>query len=340
MIIELQNYRLTLRRPLRTARGEMTSREGVLLSLSDGEHVGWGEAAPVPGWSAHDLDSVTAALAASAAGLELDIGEVLDSLERVPEARAALAGATADLAARRRGLPLSHCLDPDAADSVAVNALVTALDPDEAARQAVAAVRTGITAVKLKVASESGAADLDRVAAVRSAIGPEIELRLDANGGWTITQALAALDSAADHDIAFCEEPVAGLDSIAEVGAASAVPVGIDESARSVDEIAVALGTGTIDVVVVKPQAIGGPDLAMQAVRLIREFGATPIVTTMVDSAIGVAHALHVAAASGEEMAHGLATSALLAEDVAPAPPIVDGHMIVPQGPGLGVTPT
>ncbi|MGZ0220408.1 MAG: o-succinylbenzoate synthase, partial [Acidimicrobiales bacterium] len=69
-----------------------------------------------------------------------------------------------------------------------------------------------------------------------------------------------------------------------------------------------ALGTGAIDVVVIKPQSMGGPDLAMRAVRLTREFGATPVVTTMIDSAIGVRHALHVAAASGATLAHGLAT--------------------------------
>jgi len=339
MIVDLRNYRLPLLSSLDTAHGSLHERVGLLVSVTDGELIGWGEAAPLPGWSARSLDLVTAALAAAAAGLELGIDNALDSLEVVPEARAGLAGALADLTAQRRDLSLSRSLDPDAASSVAVNALVSASAPDAAAQAARAACGAGMSTIKLKVAVESPEVDIERVAAVREAIGSDVELRLDANGGWTVPVALRLLEAVAGHDIAFCEEPVSGLAAIAEVGAASALPVGIDESARSVDDVAAALGTGTIDVVVVKPQAIGGPDLAMQAVRLVREFGGTPIVTTMIDSAIGVAHALHVAAASGVELAHGLATSAFLRADVGEPPSIVDGRMMVPTGPGLGVKP-
>ena len=77
----------------------------------------------------------------------------------------------------------------------------------------------------------------------------------------------------------------------------------------------------------------------MRAVRLTREFGATPVVTTMIDSAIGVRHALHVAAASGATLAHGLATSAMFTEDLADPPRIVDGTITIGSLPGLGVTP-
>ncbi len=339
MIVDLRNYRLGLVSQLSTAHGVVHQRRGILVSVSDGEHVGWGEAAPMPGWSNSSLELVSASLAVAAANLDTDVDATLDALDAVPEARAGLAGALADLTARRRGLSLSRLLDPDASASVAVNSLVTASDPAEAAGDARLALDSGIRTIKVKVAAESPTLDLKRVAAVRDAVGPHVELRLDANGGWTVPLALEMLDALAPHHISFCEEPVSGIAAIAEVGAASAVPVGIDESARSVDDVAEALGTGTIDVVVVKPQAIGGPDVAMQAIRLVREFGATPIVTTMIDSAVGVAHALHVACASGVDLAHGLATSALLRDDVADPPPVVDGRMAVPTGPGIGVGP-
>ncbi len=339
MIVDLRNYRLGLVSNLSTAHGVVHQREGILVSVTDGEYVGWGDAAPMPGWSTSSLELVSASLAVAAANLETGIDATLDALEAVPEARAGLAGALADLTARRRGLSLSRSLDPGASASVAVNGLVSASDPAEAAADARRAFDTGIRTIKLKVAAGSPTLDLERAAAVRDAVGPDVELRLDANGGWTVPVALQMLDALAPLHISFCEEPVDSIAGIAEVGAASAVPVATDESARSVDDVAEAIGTGTIDVVVVKPSAIGGPDLAMQAIRLVREFGATPIVTTMVDSAVGVAHALHVAAASGVEMAHGLATSALLRDDVGESPPIIDGRMVVPDGPGIGVGP-
>ncbi len=339
MIIDLHPYRLPLHSALTTAHGTVEARDGVLVSVSDGQHVGWGDAAPMPGWSDGTLDEVTASLAAVAAAGEIEVDTVLESLETRPEARAALAGAFADLTARRRGMSLARSLDPDAHDSVAVAAMISSPSPEEAAARAADAVAMGIGAIKLKVAVASEFVDVERMVAVRRAIGSDVELRLDANGGWTSETALGVLERAGDLDVSFCEEPVAGLDAIAEVGAAAAVPVAIDESARTVDDIARAIGTGSIDVVMIKPQAIGGSDLAMQAVRLVREFGCTPIVSTMIDSTIGVAHAVHVAAAAAVDMAHGLATSELLRHDVATPLPVRDGRISLPAGRGLGVSP-
>ncbi|MCH1434153.1 MAG: hypothetical protein L7U56_00665, partial [Acidimicrobiales bacterium] len=106
------------------------------------------------------------------------------------------------------------------------------------------------------------------------------------------------------------------------------------------EDLDAVLATGSIGFVVIKPQAFGGPDLAMAAIERARASGVTPIVTSMIDSAIGVAHAVHVAAASGVDIAHGLATSALLASDVGPPLAVVDGWIDVPDRPGLGVRPS
>ena len=144
----------------------------------------------------------------------------------------------------------------------------------------------------------------------------------------------------AGYNIAFCEEPTAGIDGIAAVGAAGGVPVAVDESAATVSDIATALRTNTISAVVIKPQALGGPDFAVAAVALVEEFGADAVVTTMIDSAIGVAHAAHVAAAALPQQVHGLATSTLLANDVAPRLEVEGGKLHLPQPLGLGVSPT
>ena len=204
--------------------------------------------------------------------------------------------------------------------SISVNGLISHGEPEAVALAAAGLASDGISAIKLKVAAANPRTDVARVSAARSAIGDEIELRLDANGGWDIDTAIATLHKMAGYNIAFCEEPTAGIEGIAAVGAASGVPVAVDESAVMVSDIATALRTNTIRVVVIKPQALGGPDLAVAAVALVEEFGATAVVTTMIDSAIGVTHAAHVAAAVLPAKAHGLATSALLADDIAPPP--------------------
>lgn len=325
------------------------------------------------------------------AGLaEEEVEEMLQRLASVPEARAALAGAYADLRARQAGLPLAvwlarlpagatrpdllgplsdaagHSSQP-ALGPVTVSELITADDPGSVGEATRTAMASGSRCLKVKVAAAAHAdraagmadstsrsvgadafdlaRDVARVAAVRAAAGPGVELRLDANGGWPADQSARILDSFAEFDVAFCEEPTAGLDAITAVGKASSVPVAVDESARTLDDIMAALRTEVIAAVVVKPQALGGPDLALHAIELIRSHGAVPVVTTMIDSAIGAAHAVHVAAAAAEAadaaggVAHGLGTSWMLADDVADPLPVVGGRIAVPAEPGLGTAP-
>ncbi len=333
-------FDLALVVPFTTAHATVSSRSGMLVTVIDGGHVGHGEVSPMPGWSPIDTDRAGALLLSSITAVDAgrDFDDVLDDLEDAPEVRAGLAGAVADFAARRRGLSLAQFLDPDALTSVAVNAVVGSGAPVQSAATAREAVGRGFATIKMKVGVESPEIDIRRVAEVREAIGPGVELRLDANGGWSARDAQRVLDAVALYDISFCEEPVSGIDAIAALGASSPIPLAVDESARTVDDVARALGTGAIDVVVIKPQAIGGPDLAMRAVRLALEFGATPVVTTMIDSGVGVRHALHVAAAAGLPLAHGLATAAMLAEDLAEPLRIIDGVITLGTESGLGVT--
>lgn len=340
MTFDLAPYELPLVSPMVTSYRTIESRRGALVSLAESGLTGWGDVCPMIGWSRHSLDEVTGHLTMAGARLGSELlDDVLEMLEVVPEARAALAGAAFDLASQRAGVPLAALLDDSAVERVRVNASIGAAATPRAVSEASLAVAAGFTTLKLKVGAAAPEHDVARVGAIRSAVGDEVEIRLDANGAWDVDTAVATLDRLADSGVAFCEEPTAGIDAIAAVGAHSAIPVAIDESARTLDEVSRALDTGTIEVVVVKPQALGGPDLAMRAIDLARRVGATVVVTSMVDSAIGVAHAVHVAAAAGTEVAHGVATSTLLADDVARALPIEDGHVLVPTLPGLGVSP-
>lgn len=341
MSFDVGPYELPLVSPMVTSYRSIESRRGVLVSLAEGGLTGWGDACPMVGWSRSSLNEVTNQLTVAAARFGSEpLDDVLDMLAAVPEARAALAGAVYDLSAQRAGIPLARLLADAAVERVRVNASIGATETDRAVDEASQAVTAGFTTLKLKVGAASPAADVVRVGAIRRAVGDDVEIRLDANGAWDVDTAIETLHRLADSGVAFCEEPTAGIDAIATVGSQSSVPVAVDESARTVDDIARALGSGAINVVVVKPQALGGPDVAMRAIDLARTAGATAVVTSMIDSAIGVAHAVHVAAAAGSEVAHGVATSMLLADDVARGLPIEDGHVVVPTRPGLGVSPT
>ena len=384
---ELHPFRLALKAPLVTGGISIRFRAGFLVALSADGLTGWGEASPLPGWSRNSLLDTEAALRGALDGIdaggEAALHALVAGLGDAPHARAGVTGAWADLQARRSNRPLAehlaaHAARADAAgagpagagsagagsagagpalvpgNSVAVNALIAAPKPAEVEQAANDAVETGFTAVKLKVGAFEPAVDMDRVRAARAGLGPAAELRLDANGAWDEGTALDVLSRVRDCGIAYCEEPVAGLDAIAAVGRRSAVPVAADESIRSEADAAMSLDLG-ISTLIVKPQALGGPDVALSIAARAHEAEACVVVTSFLDSAVGLTHALHVAAAvdavalasadaavadaAPPRRTHGLATAGLLATDLSEVPPVVAGVMAVPAGAGLGLAP-
>ncbi len=367
---EMHPFRLPLRAPLVTGSVSVRFRAGFLVACSRGGHTGWGEACPLPGWSKSTVVQTSEALAAALEKVNNDgeaaVSDAVNSLEGFAHARAALVGALNDLAARESSTtlaehllkahsrPATGCIDAPTGPpaSVAVNALITSASPQEVQRQSAQAVSSGFGAVKLKVGAATPEEDIERVLAARRGMGQAAELRLDANGAWNHQTAVTVLRATEPAHIAFCEEPVSGIEAIAAVGHDTGATVAVDESMRTPADAAATLDAG-VRVLMVKPQALGGPDRAMSVIKRATEAGALTLVTSFIDSAIGVSHALHVAAASdalaassrpkdspaGPVRAHGLATAELLARDVAQSPPIQNGRMLIQPAAGIGVEP-
>ena len=366
---EMHSFRLELKSPLVTGGVSVRHRAGFLVALTSEGCTGWGEASPLPGWSRTTVlqteASLRQALEAVGGSAEDAVEAALAALDDAPHARAGIAGAWADVEAQRAGRTLADHLADGAGRAaapptvvavnagasasptvVAVNALIVEADPADVARAALEAVRAGFKAVKLKVGAADPTVDVERVRAARSALGPAPELRLDANGAWDDSTALDVLGQVAGCAVAFCEEPVSGIEAIASLGERCPVEVAVDESVRGESDAVRALAAG-VRTLIVKPQALGGPDVALSIAARARKAGASTVVTSFLDSAVGVAHALHVAAAvdaadaaGARPRAHGLATAGLLSQDVAEPPPVTAGAMSLPSSPGLGISPS
>ncbi len=203
MRLEIAPRRLRLRTPLKTAHGVVREREllDVLILGADGV-AGAGEAAPLPSYDGVTLDDVRAALedcrpiVHDAEGLPRAM--VLAECRRaavLPQAVAAIDLALWDLEGRRADAPVwrllgAHGRVGSGPPPVAVNALLSAEDRAGAAREARAAVAAGFACVKVKVGIGD---DAGRVAAVRAAVGPDVAVRVDANGAWSAETAPAHL---------------------------------------------------------------------------------------------------------------------------------------------------
>ena len=299
--------------PIVTAHGTVEDRWTVLLTLVDEDgNIGMGEAAPLAGFTSDTVEAAESALRGWAAD-ETDDGDPPASVT----ARAAIDSALLDLGARIAGTTVHRLLAPESPDRLAVSALATGGSPAAIATSAAAAVAAGHATVKVKVGTHGIHGDVDRVSAVRSRIGPDVRLRLDANGAWGVGEALRHLDRLAAFDIEFVEEPVAGLDDLAEVRLSSPIPTAVDESARTVDDVSRAVEMGAADLVVLKPSAIGGPLEAARAAAIVRSAGLDVVVTSLMEGSVGIRAAAHLASAIGAlDPAPGLATASLLAVDV------------------------
>lgn len=349
-------FALPLRAPLATARGPIVERRGVLLVLaSEDGRLGFGEATPIAGFGLEPPGRAGAALARLAGRvIGTDPGELdalLDDAERAelgaPSARAALDGALHDLLAQAQGVPLATLLAATEGGAprarVAVSALLAGGTPEAVAAQARDAVGAGFACLKLKVGAGPLAGDEARCAALRAAVGAGPALRLDANGAWPdAASALRALERLAPHAIEYVEQPVPAADpgALAAVRTARLVRVAADEAAVGRDGLDRVLAAGAADAVVLKPGALGGLRAARRAAARARAAGCAAWVTTLLDGAVGRATALALAAAlPGPLPACGLATGALLADDLAPPESVEAGALATPDQVGLGVRP-
>lgn len=343
---QLTEHRLALRTPLGTGAGAIAFRTVLLLELTDAAGAtGVGESAPLPQAGTEDVPESRRALTAF-----IEEG-VRPHAGATPAAAAAVELALLDLAARKAGLPLHRHLGRPAASNVTVNALLSAETPSDLAAQAEAHVRQGLLTLKLKVGArgQTFAAflerDLSRVAAVRSAVGQDVRLRLDANGAWAFEEARRALEALAPFGPEFVEQPIpAGPDDaelLAALRAEVGVPIAVDESVVGERELKRLLAADAADAVVLKPMRLGGLEPALACAALAQDAGLPVVITTFLGSAVERSAALHLAAVvspgNADDVAHGLATGALLAEDVAEGPEPVDGRLVVPPRPGHGV---
>jgi L-alanine-DL-glutamate epimerase-like enolase superfamily enzyme len=176
--------------------------------------------------------------------------------------------------------------------------------------------------------------------AARSALGPDLDLRLDANGAWSEDIAFHMLKNFAPYEIAYIEQPIPAGDlaALKRLRDSTRVPIAADEEVTDVESARRVIESGAADVLVIKPLQLGGIGPCRHVAQYANACGLDVTITTSIDSGIGTAAALHLAAALAGSTAAGLATLPLLECPLTVEAPVVEaGRMRLPPGPGLGV---
>ena len=337
----IERRRLAIEPALETATGTLSERELFLLRLEDDEgNFGWGEAAPLEPYDGVSSRECLDALERQVEALEAcppgasgpQVLEAARQGSELPQALAAIDLAMWDLAGRREGKSVLEMLTDRRPKSVEVNAVVGAGDPAACAARAREAVDAGFGCVKVKVGDDDGVA---RVLAVREGIGDGPAIRVDANGAWSVPEAVKALNAMAVAGIELAEEPVHGIEQLRDLRGRVSVPIAADEPASEPG----ALGGDVADAVCLKISTSGGIASLLAQAELARSGGALVYLASTLDGPLGIAAAVHCAAALGIALPCGLATLDRFPEIEPGILAPREGAIAVPTGPGLGVEP-
>jgi len=347
-----RRYRRRFREPLITSHGPITDRTGWILRIEEKSGlIGFGEAPDsLPGFeSSHfpdDADSNSLLQIENIlrdAAFEPDRFSILKFVSICPASirsavRFGFETAVCDLAARLNRLPLSEWLTPGASSKVPVNYLMASpvKEWDRVKREINFA---GYQTVKVKVGSGSISEDINTVKELRTVFDKKISIRLDANRAWDYETAMNVLDVLADYDIEYIEEPLRefNIDQLARLREETGVKIALDESLLGINDIGKVLSAKACDVLIIKPAVRGGVFAALGNFYLASGHDCRAVLTSSLETEVGIAAQLHMAAAlQGEKTPSGLDTIRLFESSKQSLTKVNDGHLELPLGNGIG----
>lgn len=338
------------RRAFTTSYAELPDAHHALVRVHADGLTGIGEAPAERWWTGEDAASVSnaverylaPAVVGGADGVRAAVQRMDAALAANPYAKAAVEMGLWDLLGRAAGMPL-YALLGGGRRELRVKYAIGMVEPARAREEALAARELGFDYLKLKVGGELES-DLERVRAVAETLAEGERLGVDANGGWTLSTALAALEPLRELSVAFLEQPVSSLypEDMAAVTARSAIPVVAHESVFTVRDGLDAAVRRLAHVWALTPSTHGGLVPTLDLLGIARAAGIPCLLGSTIELGVTTAFLVHVGAAF-----QTIADCPVPSDVIGPlyhegdvvSPPIAYGRGVVhvPDGPGLGV---
>lgn len=347
MEIELiEHAELTIPRKERftIARGSSDVAETSWVFVHSGGLVGQGCGAPsevtreTPATMKEALRSLVKGLKGYEFHQPHEIAERMDKLvPGNPSAKAAVDIAVHDLAAQVAGLPLYRYLG-GTRDRMSTDMTIGIMPTGSAIEHAERWTQEGFRALKVKVGKDPKL-DLERLAAIRVAVGPSIELRIDGNEGYTWGQALSFARAARELNIAFFEQPVSSSDfeGMRVLVESSPIPIMADEMVLTPEDAKKVRWSNAAKSVNLKLMKHGGIARAMEVDTICSSAGYQTMVGCMSEPQLSIAAGLHFALASPNVKWLDLDSHFNMAADPSSGIEFKHGHLVAPNKPGLGI---
>lgn len=348
--IEVGEVNIPLVTPFKTALRTVDSVHDLIVRVTaDDGQVGYGEAPPTAVITGDTMGSIRCAIedfiAPSLIGMDiLDIDGIMERLHgcilKNTSAKAAVDMAVYDLYAKSLGKPLYQVLG-GRRKTIETDLTISVNPIDEMVSDSLKAVEQGFRILKIKVGKE-GLGDIQRIAAIREAVGSDVKLRIDANQGWTPKQAVQIISAMEDRGIEMdlVEQPVKAHDFAGMQYVTSHVytPILADESVFSVEDAVAIIQGHAADLINIKLMKTGGIYQALKICALAETYHVECMIGCMLESKVAVSAGAHLAAAKGIITRADLDGPSLCSVDPYQGGPVYTGPSIVMNDtPGLGI---
>jgi muconate cycloisomerase len=341
----------------------------ILVRMIDDEgRAGWGEAPALKDWGGEFgryfgesqrivRTVIDEYLAPAVIGIELGNVVALHArmdglIKGYPYAKAAVEFAFYDLSARACGVPVSTLLGGRARTRIPVTHSIGLISVADAEKEAVQVAQEGIKTIKIKVGVDPKR-DVEIVRVVRNAVGDDVDLCIDANEGYqTPGEAVGVIRQIEEYRLKYVEQPVAGIERLAQVARAIDAPVMADESAWNAHDVIQIIAQGAAQIVSIYTTKPGGLFKAMEVAAVCRAAGIVCNVNGSVETGVGNLANVQLAAAAPAailscvipvstpaEWQHGQISGIYYTDDLIEAPlRLEDGAVDVPDAPGMGIS--
>jgi L-alanine-DL-glutamate epimerase-like enolase superfamily enzyme len=349
--IDVMRHSTLLKKPFKTALRTVYNAESILVRIkADDGRVGWGEAPATIVITGDSLDSIHSAIIHTFTPLL--IGKNLLAYEQILQAihhsmigsssaKAAVDMAVYDLVAQYCGLPLFQFLG-GYKDQIETNFTVSINSPKEMGEDAFRYVQEGFNVLKIKVGKDNIQEDIERIKEIRSCVGSAVKIRVDANQGWQVKDAIRTIRRMEDLglDIELVEQPVKAhdIEGLKTVTNAVETTIMADESVFTPAQAFEVLNRRAADMINIKLMKSGGIYKAQIINHIAEEFGVECMMGSMIESRVAVTAAAHLAASKKNITRFDFDAPLMLLNDIVVGGVQYNGRMMTfPKEAGLGI---
>lgn len=348
--VELYKLSISLKEPFITSLGKDEQAKNVLVKIITKEgFIGFGECSPYMPINGESQEScfITGQYFAKALKGKnpLAIKECIALMDTIiygnSSIKSAFDMALYDIASQQAGLPLYKFIGGENNKIIVTDYTVSIGEPEKMAADALKIKAAGYPAIKVKLGKD-GKKDVERIRTIRKAVGDEIPVRIDANQGWKVKEAIETLNALNEFNIQHCEEPIARWKfmKLKKVKAASPIPIMADECCGDDHDAERLIALGACDYMNIKLGKSGGLFKALKMARMAEAAGIHLQVGAMLESRLAMTAFAHYALCSPVIQHFDFDTALMFSEDPVTGGIVYENNGVikVPEVPGLGAS--